>query len=185
MMEFRVVRSKRKTMSLEITREGEVLVRAPYRLSAATVEGFVASHEAWIEKHLAMAEERKRKAPQLTVEDVSRLKAEAWRYLPERTRRLAEQFGANYSGVRINSAQTRLGSCNGKNGINYSYRLMLYSPRVIDYVIIHELAHTVEHNHSSRFWQIVARWMPDYREAEQELKNADFQYVENIQNQSV
>lgn len=72
--------------------------------------------------------------------------------------------------VKINSAKTRWGSCSGKNSINFSWRLILASDDVIDYVVIHELAHIKEHNHSDRFWTIVSEVMPDYKQREEKLK---------------
>ena len=171
MRDVRVIRTKRKTLSLEITKEGKPLVRAPLRLSEAAVDRFIQAHSDWIAKHSAIVEERNRKHPPLTETEIARLKAEARAYLPVRVGELARRFGFSYTGVGITSAETRFGSCSGKNRLNFSYRVMRYSPRAVDYVILHELAHTVEHNHSPRFWQLVARCMPDYREAERELKD--------------
>lgn len=169
-MDVRVIRSKRKTLSLEISKEGEPLVRAPGNLSDASIDRFVRAHEDWIVKHLAIVKERNRKHPPLTDAEIDRLRTEAKTYIPTRVEELARRFGFSYSGVGITSARTRFGSCSGKNRLNFSYHLMRYSPHAVDYVILHELAHTVEHNHSARFWQTVARCMPDYKEAERELK---------------
>ncbi|MBQ9121408.1 MAG: M48 family metallopeptidase [Clostridia bacterium] len=169
-MELSVLYSKRKTLALEVTREGRVLVRAPQGTSAAEIEPFVNAHRAWLEKHLTIVEERRRRHPEPTREEELRLRREARAYVPHRVEELARQMGVSYTGVRINFAKGRFGSCSGKNSLNFSARIMQYSPHAIDYVIVHELAHTVEHNHSSRFWRIVEQYMPDYREAEKELK---------------
>lgn len=169
-MTLRVLRSRRRTLALEVTREGEALVRAPLRASEEEIRRFVDAHAAWLEKRLAIVEERRLRHPEPTPEEERALRAAARNYLPRRVEELASYMGVRYTGLRINFAKTRFGSCNGKNGLNFSARLMQYSPRAIDYVIIHELAHTLEHNHSPRFWQIVARYMPEYREAERELK---------------
>ena len=169
-MQYRIVRSKRKTVALEISRTGEVLVRAPHRMDVARIEAFVTQHEAWIKEKSALVEERLRRHPQPTAEEEKALRRRAKEYLPPRVAAWAERMGVTYSGIKINFAATRFGSCNGTNGLNFSARVMQYSPRAIDYVIVHELAHTKEHNHSPRFWAMVARYMPDYREAEKELK---------------
>jgi predicted metal-dependent hydrolase len=73
--------------------------------------------------------------------------------------------------VKVNSAKTRWGSCSGKNSINFSWRLILADERCVDYVVIHELAHTAEHNHSGKFWEIVARYLPDYKIWDKRLKD--------------
>ena len=169
-MQYRIIRSKRKTVALEITRVGEVLVRAPLRMDAAKIEAFVLAHESWIKEKLTFVEDRKRRHPEPDAKEEKRLKNLAKEYLPTRVAVWAQRMGVTYNGIKINFAATRFGSCNGKNGLNFSARIMQYSPRVIDYVIVHELAHTLEHNHSSRFWAIVAHNMPDFREAEKELK---------------
>lgn len=83
-------------------------------------------------------------------------------YFSKRLQKLAEEAGFRYTGLRVTSAQTRWGSCSAKNGINLTWYLIMAPPRVIDSVLIHELCHTVEHNHSAAFWDLVYRCMPDY-----------------------
>ena len=72
--------------------------------------------------------------------------------------------------VKVNSAKTRWGSCSGRNSINFSWRLIMADDDVIDYVIVHELAHIKEHNHSDRFWAVVASVLPDYKMRQAKLK---------------
>lgn len=169
-MEVKIIRSKRKTVSLAVTRAGEAVVRAPMRMPEESIRRFVDQHREWLETHLAIAEERNLRHPTPTPEEETALRRRAKEVIPPRVAELARHMGVTYTGVKINFAKTRFGSCSGKNSLNFSARLMQYSPRAVDYVIIHELAHTLEHNHSARFWQIVAQYMPDYRQAQQELK---------------
>ncbi len=91
-------------------------------------------------------------------------------YLPACAAELAQRWGFSFQGVSITGARTRWGSCSGKNHLNFSLRLAWASLQAVDYVILHELAHTWEHNHSPRFWAIVAERMPGYRQQEAELK---------------
>ena len=161
-MKYRLIRSGRRTLALEISAECEVLVRAPYAASVSDIESFVASHTAWIEKH--MAKRKARTLPPLTEEEKRELRARASSFLPARTAYFASMMGIEYSGVRITSAKGRLGSCNARRGISYSYRVMQYPNEVIDYVVVHELAHCKEMNHSPRFYAIIARYLPDYKE---------------------
>ena len=79
-------------------------------------------------------------------------------------------MGTSYNRVTVTSARTRFGSCSAKGNISYSYRLMLYPEPAIDYVVVHELAHTLEMNHSPRFWAVVEKYMPDYKERKKLLK---------------
>jgi predicted metal-dependent hydrolase len=87
---------------------------------------------------------------------------QAHRVIPPRTRALADQFSLSFERVRISSARTRWGSCSTRGTLSFVWRLVMAPPEVIDYVIIHELAHTVVQNHSARFWAKVAELMPEY-----------------------
>ncbi len=91
-------------------------------------------------------------------------------YLRNRTLQIAKTMGAAPTAIRINAAKTRWGSCGGKNSINYSWRLILAAPAAVDYVIVHELAHTFRHDHSPAFWDIVERYVPDWRERRKSLR---------------
>lgn len=92
-------------------------------------------------------------------------------FFPARTAELARRWGFSCQGVSVTGAKTRWGSCSGKNRLCFSFRLCWASPQGADYVILHELAHTREHNHSPRFWALVAERMPDYRQREAELRD--------------
>lgn len=110
-----------------------------------------------------------------TQEELRQSLAEACRaiardYFPLRAEELAKKWGFSFQGVSVTGARTRWGSCSGKNHLNFSFRLCWASPAAADYVILHELAHTREHNHSPRFWAIVEGYLPDYRRREEELR---------------
>lgn len=96
---------------------------------------------------------------------------EAKKLLNEKVHYFALHMQASPTGVKINGARTRWGSCSGKNSLNFSWKLIMAPERAIDYVVIHELAHTFEHNHSAAFWKIVAAFMPDYKTQQLILKD--------------
>jgi predicted metal-dependent hydrolase len=95
---------------------------------------------------------------------------QAAKLINERVTYFANQFGLHVESIRITSARTRWGSCSAKNTLSFSWRLLMTPPDVIDYVVVHELAHTIHHNHSKRFWKQVEKWMPDYRERRKQLR---------------
>ena len=161
-MEYRVIRSARRTLAMELTPTGELLVRAPYAAPEKDIRAFVESHRAWAESRLERLKAHRR--PPLTEEEVAALRQRAKEDLPVRTARWAEKMGITYGKVGVTSARRRLGSCSSKGNISYSYRLMAHSEEIIDYVVVHELAHRKEMNHSRRFYDIVARYLPDYRQ---------------------
>ncbi|MBO7761285.1 MAG: M48 family metallopeptidase [Clostridia bacterium] len=168
-MEYRILRSKRRTLAIELQRDASLLVRAPYATPLSEIEGFVAEHAAWIESKRRRLEALS--LPPLTKEEESRLRARAVGDLPTRTAAWAERMGIDYAGVKITSARQRLGSCNSRGGIAYSFRLMQYPDEVIDYVVVHELAHRKEMNHSARFYAIIERYLPDYRRRIERMKS--------------
>ena len=88
----------------------------------------------------------------------------AYKVITAKIAEIAPQMHTKPSAVKINSAKTRWGSCSGKNSLNFSWKLIMADERAVDYVIVHELAHTFEHNHSARFWAIVEKVMPDYKQ---------------------
>lgn len=91
--------------------------------------------------------------------------------LTSRTMLTADRMGVKISAVKINSAKTRWGSCSAKGVINLSWKLIAADPPLIDYVIVHELCHVGQMNHSDAFWESVGRAIPDYRERREALKD--------------
>lgn len=169
-MEYTVIRSARKTLSLEIDRQGAVLVRAPLRLDDGVIRQFVDAHTAWIErnrqKRLALAE----RYPSLSDAEIDALRQKAMRVLPPKVEHYAALMGVRPAGVTITAAKTRFGSCSAKNRLCFSLYLMRYPEDAVDYVVVHELAHIRHHNHSPAFYALVARFMPDYRRREALLR---------------
>jgi len=169
-MDYTVIRSSRRTMALEITREARVVVRAPRRVSAAEIERFVAAHQDWIETHLSKRQAYLESHPPLTDGEIEALRATAKAYLPGKVAYWAERMGVKPTGLRITSARTRFGSCSGKNSLSFSLYLMQHPAEAVDYVVVHELAHILHKNHSPAFYAEVAKYMPDYRQRQALLR---------------
>lgn len=164
MHQYTLLRSKRKTMSLEISKSG-VVVRAPLKLPQSTIDAFVEQHAAWIEKHILATAKRHEaeRLNKLTDEQITELKARAKEILPQRVTHYADIMGLMPSGVKITSAEKRFGSCSPKNSLCFSYRLMLFPEKAIDYVVVHELAHIKHKNHQKNFYARIAEVMPDFK----------------------
>ena len=170
MREYRLIRSKRKTVALTIKEDGTLEVRVPMRLSKKWIDGFVEQKEGWIQQKTAEIAKRAAARRQLTPQEEENLRLRAQEYLPQRIWELAEQTGLTPAGVKITGAKTRWGSCSGKNRICLSWRLMEKPQEVIDYVIIHELCHTEHHDRSKGFWALVEFFLPNYQALRRELK---------------
>lgn len=158
----KVIRSRRRSVALIITADAQLVVRAPRYLSDRDIAKFIAQKKAWIERNLARQAARPRPAA-LTAEERERWRQVAREKITERCRYFSELTGYRPVKVSITSARTRWGSCGAKGSINFSWRLAMVPPEVIDYVIVHELVHLAELNHSSRFWRRVGEIVPDHR----------------------
>lgn len=159
----KLIRSRRRTLGLEVTREGNVIVRAPLRTSAATIDRFVRDHVDWIEKAKARQRARLEAHPEPDEARREALLRRAREELPLKVTFYAQRMGVIPTGITITAARTRFGSCSPKNRLCFSWRLMDYPEEAIDYVVVHELAHIVHKNHGPQFWALVERYMPDYR----------------------
>lgn len=138
------------------------------------VDAFVKKHWDWITKHLQLAEERQVQSDsvgKLSESEITDLADKALRILPERAAFFAHQMGVRYGSITIRNQKTRWGSCSSKRNLNFNCLLMLVPPDVHDYVIVHELCHLKEMNHSTRFWSEVQNAIPDYRKHRKWLKD--------------
>ena len=169
-MDYKRVECRGKTLSLHIDETLQVVVRAPRWVPKAEVDRFVRSHENWIQKATERQRRRNEQEAQLTEKRITELKALAKAELPRRTAYFAKIMGVTPKSVKITSAKKRFGSCSGQNGICYSWRLMLCPSEAIDYVVVHELAHIRQKNHSPAFYKEVAKILPDYKAREKLLK---------------
>ena len=166
-MDYTLIRSSRKTISIQLLPGGELVVRAPNQMPKRDIERFLEEKREWIEGHL-------RKLPQvlpkLTEEELGELARHAKEVLPEITAHFAPLLGVDYGRITIRAQRTRWGSCSAQGNLNFNCLLMLTPDNVMEYVVVHELCHRKEMNHSARFWAEVERVIPSYRESRRWLK---------------
>jgi predicted metal-dependent hydrolase len=165
---YTLIRSSRKTLSLEVRPDGTVTVRAPRRLSEKAIRDFVASKEAWLRGKLQKYESP---LPPLTAAELAQLKQQAKEDLSRRVSFWAPQVGVNFERIIIRAQRTRWGSCSNGGNLNFNCLLMLSPPEIRDYVVIHELCHRKHMNHSPGFWSEVAKHCPDYARHRKWLKD--------------
>ena len=169
-MDYTVIRSNRKTVAIQITHDGELVVRCPRGTSAKEIEAIVESRRVWIEAHLKKYAARPPSA-KLTQAQVETLADQALEAIPRLVRQYAPKVGVTYGRITIRNQKTRWGSCSGAGNLNFNCLLMLTPPEVQAYVVVHELCHRKEMNHSASFWAEVERVMPDYRVRRKWLKD--------------
>lgn len=167
-MEVTVIRSNRKTVAIQVNPDLSVTVRAPRRASKEYIERILKEKESWILKHAEQIREKKAaydamEVDHLTNEEIHELADQALKYIPERAAYFAKLIGVDYGRITIRNQKTRWGSCSSKGNLNFNCLLMLTPVGVIDYVVVHELCHRKEMNHSKAFWSEVGRVLPDYQ----------------------
>jgi predicted metal-dependent hydrolase len=168
-MDYEIIRTDRKTVAISI-KDGRVILRDPQRLKDKDAEKIIREHEKWISEKLIEQRKRKEKKVELTEAQIIDLKREARAYFESKIASFSKIMNLKYGRITITSANTRFGSCSSKGNLSFSYRLMLYPEAAVDYVVVHELAHLYEMNHSARFYRIVESVLPDYKERKKLLK---------------
>ncbi len=171
MKEIEIIRSKRRTLSLEVKEDCSVVLRAPLWCSKKTIDSFISEKTEWLISALERQEKVMLNKPKLDETKIAELKKSAKEFLPERVRYYSEVMNVKPTGIKITSAKKRFGSCSTKNSLCFSYMLMLYPPEAIDYVVVHELAHIRFHNHGKEFYKVIESVLPDYRNSEKLLKD--------------
>lgn len=170
-----VVYSKRRSLGLQIQNDGTLVLRLPVRTPDKLALEFLSSKESWVRSHLKQMEAQVKALDEagfqpLTSEELSALTERARVHLTARTEYFAPIVGVTYGRIAIRHQKTRWGSCSAKGNLNYNCLLMLCPPEVQDYVVVHELCHRKQMNHSPAFWAEVEAVLPDYRQREQWLK---------------
>ncbi len=171
--DLKILRSNRKTLGIEIRSSNKVLVRAHYRLSQGEINQILTEKKSWIEKKLREMEHResiRKDIKPFTEEEIYTLAQKALEYIPKRVEYYAKRIGVTYGRITIRNQKTRWGSCSSKGNLNFNCLLMLAPAEILDYVVVHELCHRKEMNHSKAFWAEVEKVLPDYRESVKWLK---------------
>lgn len=170
MTNYTLQRSRRKSITITVLEDGSILVKAPLQIPKKKIDEIVNSKSDWIAERQKQQKNRKRFTP----EEITVYRNQARKIFPERIRYYEPLLGVRANQIHIKDQKTRWGSCSSKGNINLNWRLILAPQEVMDYVIIHELCHLKEMNHSKAFWELVEQICPDYRERKKWLKeNAD------------
>lgn len=213
----KIIRTKRKTIALQVTDDATLIVRAPFNVDDNTITKVVQKHRDWIEKKKKEIEGRDPKfsikefvngegflylgryykleivnnqkeplkfengfylskdaLPRAKEVFVQWYKRASYEKILERVRWYSQKGGFNYNRINITNAQKRWGSCSPKENLNFSWRLIMAPLPVIDYVVIHELVHLEEKNHTKKFWNKIKVLMPDYEKYDKWLKKNSY-----------
>ncbi len=171
-MNYKIIRSARKTLGISISKSGEILIRAPYGLSEEIILKEVKKAENWITKAIERQNERQNSVmnTDFDKETTEALKLKAEKILIPIIEKYSKLMKVKANGVKITSARTRYGSCSGNNSLCFTFRLALFPVEAIEAVVVHELAHIKHKNHGKNFYNCVYSIMPDYDDRKKLLK---------------
>ncbi len=164
LFDYTLVRSKRKSVAIQVDENCNITVRAPLRLSQKEIDKILLEKKEWLEKTIIFQREKKKNAKVYSDDEIKVLRKKAKEIIPLKVKYYAEIMQVEPASVKINSAKKRYGSCSGANNLNFSLYLMDKDEKFIDYVVVHELAHIKHHNHSKEFYRFIEQFMPDYKE---------------------
>lgn len=170
MITYQILYSRRKTLAIQVKRDGQVVVRSPFGVLEKQIDGFVSSHKVWIQKQLEAVEKRREQTRTFSEEEEKQYRKAAREVLSRKTAWWAKTMQVDYGRIAIRSQATRWGSCSSLGNLNYNWKLILLPEPIQDYVVVHELAHRIEMNHSARFWAVVEQYLPDYQERRKQLR---------------
>ncbi len=172
-LEYKIIKSNRKSYAIQIYSKSKIVVRVPLNMTDEEVYNLIDSKRDWIENNLKSYENSTSKLKYLkplSDYDILKLKDKAKEIIPIKVDYYAKIMGISYNKISIKCQKTRWGSCSSKRNLNFNCLLMLTPDNVIDYIIVHELCHLKEMNHSKRFWNEVKTVLPNYEESHKWLK---------------
>lgn len=168
-MDIKITRSMRKSIALQV-KNSQLIVKAPFFVTKNYILAFIDKHKNWIDKKISQQWQSL-----IDINKIEKYKKQAREYIPNRVQEIAEKYGYEYNKIKINSARTRWWSCTSQKNLNFTFRLILTPPEIIDYVICHELSHLKHMNHSQKFWNEVYKMDSNYKKHDKWLKeNASY-----------
>lgn len=185
MYKQKIIRSKRRTISVEITKDLSVLIRAPLSVSDKQISAFLERKSAWIDRNIEIVKQRNEKNASVTKfsnDEIKLLVEKSKEVIPNRVEYYAQIIGVKYGRITIRNQVSRWGSCSSKGNLNFNCLLMLVPKEILDYVVVHELCHLKEMNHSKRFWNEVRNIIPDYETHRKWLKENGYDIIGRLKN---
>lgn len=179
-IKIKVVRQKRKSMQIKIEKDLNVTVKVPLNASKYSVDEFIDGHRKWIEDNIKKQKSMNDSIVPFTKTEIEQMKKKALEIIPGVVSSYAKIMGVKYSSLEIKSLKSKWGSCTNTGKIIINMRLMAAPENILEYVVVHELAHRKVMNHSSEFYKVVERYKPDYRECKKFLKTEGFRIINSF-----
>ncbi len=167
--------ARARNLRVSIYPDGAVVVTAPARFGEKSIARFVAQHDAWIRRHVERA--KNRTVICIARADIPRLKREARACAEELCARYAQRYGFPYNKISVRAQKSRWGSCSKSGNLSFNYRIAALPKELAEYIVVHEVCHLGQLNHSRAFWQLVEREVPDHRKRRLALRSVAFMFA--------
>jgi predicted metal-dependent hydrolase len=173
-LEYEIEESKRASrMRLCIFCGGNIKVTIPLGFPYGKIEKFIIKHSGWILKKMKIMKKKKFNPifHKSSKREYKRLKEEVLKLAKNKTEEYNKIYGFSYNRISVRNSRSRWGSCSAKKNLNFNYKIIFLPADLLDYIIVHELCHLGEMNHSKRFWNLVEKTIPNYKEARKKIRN--------------
>ena len=168
----RIIYSKRRSLSVEINRDGQVIVRSPLHVSTAVIDKFIQKHQSWILKKLNSSKQKALYSPGGSRAEYLKYRSTALNLALDLIREIAPIYGVSAGRVSIKNQKKLWGSCSAKRNLNFNYKIALIPKEFSRYIVVHEVCHLVHLNHSQKFWDLVAKTIPNYKEIRKKMRSS-------------
>ncbi len=162
--------ARARMLRLTVYCDGNIVATIPRNISENIVEEFIKKKADWIISKISHFQQNKA-LPQRTKLDYLKHKKEALELIREKVKRCNQLYDFSFQRISVKNQKTRWGSCSKKKNLNFNYRILFLPEKIADYIIVHELCHLKEFNHSRNFWNLVAQTVPNHKSIRKELKN--------------
>lgn len=176
---YRLKKSRRaKRMRLAVYCNAEVVITLPYWASENLAEKFIKEKANWLFNKVAYFKNRQNfPLIKRSRSDYLKNRNSALELIKQRVEHFNKIYNFNFNNISVRNQKTRWGSCSKKGNLNYSYKILFLPEKIRDYIIVHELCHLGEFNHSRKFWSLLAEVLPDYAAIRRELKGKDLSSI--------
>lgn len=177
-IQYTIRKSKRaKRLRLAVYCDGSIIVTTPVGVQQFIIHDFILEKRQWIYEKLRFFRSVNRKvARTFSQDDYMLYRKQALEFVIQRVEHFMKIYGHTYNEINIKNQKKRWGSCSKKGNLNFNYKIIFLPEAVRDYIVVHEICHLMEFNHSKKFWHLVEKALPEYTDIKKQLQSFDLVY---------
>lgn len=169
-MKVKIIKSKRKTLAIYVKSAENVVVKAPFLMPEFLIKRFLNKKKDWILKTQKKLRENPAKKILNSRSHYLKQKSKVEVLVRERLNHFNSFYNFKINGISVKNQSTRWGSCSSKGNLNFNYKIIYLTKSQQDYIVVHELCHLEQMNHSRNFWELVSQTLPNYKKIKKEIK---------------